>query len=91
MFLAVIDLPGGALTVAIAAVGSFIGVKVALATLTEKIKTNGDKIADVKEDAKSVEKRVRDIEIEDGKTETYVKGILEKVKELGDKIDEWNK
>jgi len=89
--LAVIDYTGGVLTVAIAAVGSFIGVKAALATHTANIKANSDKIAEGKADAKDLEKRVRDIEIEDGKTEAYVKGILKEIENLGGKIDEWNK
>lgn len=89
--LAVIDLPGGVLTVAIAAVGSFIGVKAALATHAANIKANSDKLAEGKLDAKDLEKRVRDIEIEDGKTEAYMNGFLKSLKALGDKIDEWNK
>lgn len=89
--LAVIDMTGGVLTVAIAAVGSFIGVKAALATHTANIKANSEKIAEVKQDGKDLEIRVRNIEIEDGKTEAYMDGVLKSIKELGDKIDEWNK
>lgn len=89
--LAVIDMTGGVLTVAIAAVGSFIGVRVALATHNANIKANSEKISEVKRDAKDLEVRVRKTEVDNGKTEAYMSGVLDSIKALGDKIDEWNK
>lgn len=99
MILAVISLEGGALTVALAAVGSYVGMKVAQARHDTKIAANTDRITEnkqtldkkdneLKEEIKDLEGRVRAVERGETGLSTEVKSIFKAIEKLGDKIDE---
>lgn len=99
MSLAVITLEGGALTVALAAVGSYVGMKVAQARHDAKINANADKIVEnketsdkkdqeLKDEIKDLEERVRAVERGETGLSTEVKSIFKAIEKLGDKIDE---
>ena len=79
------------ITVALAVVGSYVTIKVSLATIKSDATHDAEKQAELKAAFDELEKRVREIEVKDGKTEVYMKGVLASVDKLAEKIDEWNK
>jgi hypothetical protein len=79
------------ITVLLAAGGSYVTIKVAVATLKSDALHDAEKQAELKAAFDELEKRVREIEVKDGKTEVYMKGVLASVDKLAEKIEEWNK
>jgi len=80
-----------AITVILATGGAYVALKVTVATLVANIKNNTEKQSEVKHALVELEKRVREIEVGDGKTAAYMKTVFKSIDSLTDKIDEWNR